>query len=324
MSRKIAFLLVAVVLAVRATAATPLESGAAAGEKRPGPFIVDSLGRGIHLFRPAEGDSLRTNSLVVEREDGLLVVDAQPSPAAAKELLSAISLLTPKPVRFLVLTHPHADAAGGVSAFPANVLVIGSSACRDAMMDAAYDFGAEARSAAGTAWQEPERRPPTLVPTSDILLDDKTHPVRVIPIPAIPAHSRGDLIVSIPDAAVLAVGDLIAPLRAVWIAGGSVENWLSVLNGLIEEKPRIVAPLHGPAVDSRELRLTRDAFAWLRGQVAQAFVDQIAPGIMPDRILESPALAKYFDPAAPRDRVRATIEEVVREAQAYRKKRGLE
>jgi glyoxylase-like metal-dependent hydrolase (beta-lactamase superfamily II) len=92
---------------------------------------------------------------VVEREDGVRVVDAQPTPAAAKELLDAFAQLTPKPVRFLVLSHPHVDDAGGATEFARDVLVIGSEGCRSAMTDAGYDFGAEARVRQGEGWKEP-------------------------------------------------------------------------------------------------------------------------------------------------------------------------
>jgi glyoxylase-like metal-dependent hydrolase (beta-lactamase superfamily II) len=299
------------------------ETGVSSGGKRIGTFVADTLAEGIHLLRPLDPASERTNSLVVERDDGLLVVDAQPSPAAARELLEALAHLTPKPVRFLVLSHPHADAAGGASAFPREVLVIGTRGCRDALADTAYDFGAEAKARAGDGWKEPARRLPVAVLSSTLLLDDPKRPVTIYPLPGTSVHSRGDLGVSVGDSGILAIGDLLFPSRALWVEEGDLGNWIGALNGALEKRPRIVAPLRGPAEDPQELRLTRDALAWVRGQVQQAFVDRIAPGIMPDRILESPELARHFDPRVPRPTVRAVVEKAVREMQEYRRTHGL-
>jgi glyoxylase-like metal-dependent hydrolase (beta-lactamase superfamily II) len=299
------------------------QTGSSTEEKRIGPFAVDTLSDGIRFFRPVEPGSGHTNSLVVERDDGLLVVDAQPSPAAAKELLDALRELTPKPVRFLVLSHPHADAAGGASAFPREVLVIGSRGCRDALADSAYDFGAEAKARAGDGWEEPARRPPIAVVNSTLLLDDPKHPVSVLPLPNMPAHSRGDLVVSIPDSGIFAIGDLQFPSRALWVAGGNLGNWIGALNTILEERPKILVPLRGRAGDAAEMRRNRDAIAWVRGMVQQAFTDRLPPGDMPDRILGLPDIGSYFDPQVPRPTVRAVIEQAVRELQEYRRMRGL-
>ncbi|MBZ5637450.1 MAG: MBL fold metallo-hydrolase [Acidobacteriia bacterium] len=310
-------------IVVTTTVLSFMAPAASADERRIGRFAVDTLADGIYLFRPADAGSERTNSLVVERDDGLLVVDAQPSPAAAEELLRAVARITPKPVRYLVLSHPHADAAGGASAFPLETAVIASQGCHDAIADAGYDFGAEARARGGNDFKEPKRRIPTVIPVGTLLLDDTKHLVRVFPLPKMPAHSVGDLVVWVPDSGVIAIGDLLFPSRALWIKGGDLGNWIDVLNGLLEERPKIVVTLRGPAEDTLEMRRTRDAVAWIRGQVQQAFVDRLAPGIMPDRIMESPDLASQFGPEVPRPTLRALIEQAVREVQEFRRRHSI-
>src|SRR5262245_4266973 len=188
-------------------------SGGAAAPETARPFTEETLSEGVHLFRPATEGSGRSNSLVVVRQDGLLVVDAQPTPQAARELLGAIKAVSSLPVRYLVLTHPHAEAAGGATAFPESTLVIGAAGCRFAMADPQYDFGGESRREAKdpAAWREPERRPPVLSLTASTMLEDPKHRVVLVPVPR--AHTRGDLLVSVPDAGVLAVGHLVGGSR---------------------------------------------------------------------------------------------------------------
>ncbi len=287
------------------------------------PFEVTTPVEGVHLFRPPGPAGPRTNSLVVEREDGLLVVDAQPSPEAARELLKAVAAVSAKPVRYLVLTHSHADAAGGASAFPASVLVIASSASRDALADPSYDFGAEARLRAGAnPWKEPARPRPTLVLPGPATLDDPRHPVVILPVRQ--SHSRGDLLVQLPHAGVVAIGDLVSGLRNPYGGDAVVDSWMATLNDIANMRPEVVMPLRGPAITARDVRLQRDALLWLKGEVHRGFVDQVPTGKIPERALQSPALRNYFDPAATPSFITGVAEQIVRETQEYRRKRGIE
>ena len=292
--------------------------------KRIGRFTVDTLAEGVHLFRPADEGSGRPNSLVVERSDGVLVVDGQSSPAGAKELLEAIAQLTPKPVKYLVFTHPHADAAGGASAFSKDVLVVSSDGCRTAMAKSAFDFGAEAAARGGESWKEPERRLPTAVTSTEFRLEDPKHTVQVLPIQALPAHSAGDTLVWLRKEGIVAIGDLIAPARGLWGNGANLGNWIGVLNSIVSEKPKIVVPLHGAPTDAQELRLTRDALSWVRGSVQQAFMDRVPTGIIPEKILASEDLVRYFDASVPRPILRGLFEQSVREALEWRQKHGFD
>src|SRR5262247_523371 len=78
----------------------------------PPPFQLSDLAPGVHLVRPSDpADRGRINALVVEQAAGLVVVNAQPTPAAAKEMLALLASKLPgRSVRMLVLAHPHADA----------------------------------------------------------------------------------------------------------------------------------------------------------------------------------------------------------------------
>jgi glyoxylase-like metal-dependent hydrolase (beta-lactamase superfamily II) len=66
---------------------------------------------GIHLFRTAPyGDvGLDGNAVAILGSDGVLVFDANGTPAAAAAVLSEIKRLTAQPVRYLVLSHWHWD-----------------------------------------------------------------------------------------------------------------------------------------------------------------------------------------------------------------------
>lgn len=79
-------------------------------QTRPAPARVD-VAPGIYLFQTARyGDAgLDGNSVVIVADDGVLVFDANGTPAAATAVLAEIRKLTPRPVKYLVLSHWHWD-----------------------------------------------------------------------------------------------------------------------------------------------------------------------------------------------------------------------
>ncbi len=87
--------------------------------------LADGVWAGIVLPRP---DAYAfANSLVVEGEEGILVVDTQQSPTAARALIRQIRARSDRPVRWVVNTHGHGDHVWGNvayrEAFPGVVFV---------------------------------------------------------------------------------------------------------------------------------------------------------------------------------------------------------
>ncbi|HYF09673.1 MAG TPA: MBL fold metallo-hydrolase [Acetobacteraceae bacterium] len=73
----------------------------------------DELGPGLYGYT-AEGDP---NSGIVVGDDGVLVVDAQATPAMAADVIARIRQVTDKPVTHIVLSHYHAVRVLGASGY---------------------------------------------------------------------------------------------------------------------------------------------------------------------------------------------------------------
>jgi glyoxylase-like metal-dependent hydrolase (beta-lactamase superfamily II) len=309
-------------VAALALAAVALPSAAAAGDPAPSAtaFTVEEVGPGLTLYRPRLASPGRANSLVVERAADLLVVDAQPSPAAARELIAQVAERSPKPIRYLVLSHSHAEAAGGASAFPADTLVLASAECAAALADPDYDFAAElgARATDAADWTEPARPTPSIVLAAAADLPDADHPVELRVWPR--AHSRGDLAIHLPRAGLLYVGGLLPHDRDPFAADGNVGTWIGVLNSIIVDGPRRIAGTRAPSGDLGSLVAVRDSLAWLRGRVEEGFVDRLPPEEIAARVLGEADLARWFDPAG--SFVPGLVERVIEEAITHRRKRG--
>jgi cyclase len=69
------------------------------------------------VLQPAERRFDDSNATIVLTDDGVLVVDAQNSPAAARAVIARVREVTDKPVRYLVNTHWHGDHVHGNRAY---------------------------------------------------------------------------------------------------------------------------------------------------------------------------------------------------------------
>src|SRR5262247_4101523 len=83
------------------------------------------IGRDLYAFT-AEGDP---NSGIIVGDDGVIVVDAQATPALAGEVIQRVRQITDKPIKYVVLSHYHAVRVLGASAYRAQE-VIASETCR--------------------------------------------------------------------------------------------------------------------------------------------------------------------------------------------------
>jgi glyoxylase-like metal-dependent hydrolase (beta-lactamase superfamily II) len=297
-------------------------ASAADSPKRIGGFDATELARGVTLLTAAS-PARPTNSLVVERRDGLLVIDAQPTVEGGRALLAAIAKLSKQPVRYLVLTHPHADTAGGAAAFPAGTLVVATTGARDRLADPAYDFAGEMRLRApdSTASAAPERPAPVLVSDGPFTLDDPDRRVVVYPLPR--AHCQGNLWVEIPQAGILAVGDLVVGDRNPYAGDASITQWVALLNDLARAEGTRIVPLSGPPVDLDVVRQLRDAFAWARSRINKGFIDLEPPDQIVDRALADPKTATWFDLTARPSFVRTVFDRIYEETVEERRKRGV-
>lgn len=100
---------------------------------------------GIYVFitPPYSDVGLDGNAVAILADEGVLVFDANGTPAAASAVLAGIRRLTPKPVRYLVLSHWHWDHWYGAEvyrrAFP-GIQIISHEATRRLMLGPALAF----------------------------------------------------------------------------------------------------------------------------------------------------------------------------------------
>ncbi|HEX5706473.1 MAG TPA: MBL fold metallo-hydrolase [Pyrinomonadaceae bacterium] len=99
-------------------------------------FEVVRVAEGVYatIRKDSPGLGAEANNVLIINDEDVIVVDANLSPSATREVLAALRKLTTKPVRYVVNTHWHDDhvIGGGVyrEAFP-NVEFIGHARTRE-------------------------------------------------------------------------------------------------------------------------------------------------------------------------------------------------
>lgn len=215
-----------------------------------------------------------SNAGFVVGEAGVLVVDALGSPALAQELLAEIRRVTPLPVRYVVVTHYHADHIYGLQVFrAAGATVLAHAQGREYLNSDTARQRLEASRRDIAPWIDARTE---LVPADRWLSEHVTR----LDLGALtvevrhtgPAHTAEDLVVWVPQRGALFAGDLFFAGRIPFVGQADSRRWITALDGLLALRPRVVVPGHGsvstdPAAD---IVLTRDYLAHLRRTMGEA------------------------------------------------------
>ncbi len=190
------------------------------------------------------------NGNILVHDDGtdVLLVDAQ-SERRVGLADSALRALTTRPVHVVVTTHYHDDHIGGNPHWRA----------QGARLIAQCNVAVQARKDTTiTEWREWHRTPaPAAALPTECLQDSLTlrrADGQVVLRHVASAHTDGDLIIWLPAANVLHMGDVLelgAPPFIDWWTGGSWEGMLAAVDaGLaIANTETIIVPGHGPPTD---------------------------------------------------------------------------
>ena len=233
------------------------------------------LASGVYGYT-AEGDP---NSGVVVGDEGVLVVDAQATPAMAQDVLARIRSVTDKPVRHVVLSHYHAVRVLGASAY-AGAEVIASDVCRDMIaergqQDMDSEIGRFPRlfrgreSIPGLTW-------PTLVFHRRMTLWLGRREVQIIHIGR--SHTAGDTVVWLPRERVLFSGDVVEFGATPYCGDAHFADWPATLEAARALGAERLVPGRGRALMNRAeceeaiegtRAFTSDLFASVKAGVAK-------------------------------------------------------
>jgi len=189
------------------------------------------------------------NNAVIEMKDYLVVVDAN-FPNGAEALMADIKRLSPKPVKYVLLTHHHGDHAYGSAVWTrAGATTVAHAAVVDEMNryePKRWQGDIKERADVRAVGAPDLERPKQTFAKSPFVLDDGTRRVEMWNFGW--GHTRGDGYVYLPKERVLVSGDAIVNGAYNFTADGNLANWPRVLAALKKKLPVArVIPGHGPA-----------------------------------------------------------------------------
>ena len=233
-----------------------------------------------------------SNAMVLVGARDVLVVDSHVTPDAAEALLSSLSVITDKPVRYLVNSHYHFDHAHGNQAFPESVEIIGHSFTRAKLSG---EIGNVLEESTFKSFSDGV---PTLVASLERQVAEESDPTRrgvlqerhrvqreymrsigeVVPTPPNitletemtlfqladrgsreirllhlgRAHTGGDVVIFLPGERVVFTGDMMLPGLA-YMGDGHVDEWPATLEALKSLDFDVLLPGHGPPVRSKDV-----------------------------------------------------------------------
>jgi glyoxylase-like metal-dependent hydrolase (beta-lactamase superfamily II) len=256
----------------------------AAGPAEPALALAPrALSSAVWYFEGASGMAspanrgFTSNAGFVVTPEGVVVFDALGTPALAEAMLAAIRKITPQPVRYVILSHYHADHFYGLQVFKAAGATIWAR--REGRQYLASDLARE-RLAQRRHYLSPWVNDQTQLLPADRWLDfPTTQPIpfalggtRFDLISGGNSHAPGDLMLLVPDQGVLFAGDLFFTGRLPFVVDGNTREWLAALSRIEHSAPRIVVPGHGSASlhVSEDLKVTRAYLEFLRAQLGAA------------------------------------------------------
>lgn len=248
--------------------ATP--AGATAVEPAADPFTLTLIAPGVYAAIDGPEGRSGSNAGFVIGDDGVLVIDSFFDPEATKLLIADIRKLTPKPIRYVVNTHYHADHVGGDAVLrAAGAIIIAHRNVRGWIRtENLHLFGAHPS-------------PPLEAMVKSLALPDVTTDqdltiwlgTRKILIQPVLGHTGGDLIVTVPDATAVFCGDILWRHVSPNIIDGDVARWISTVAGMQHAKnasTTTFVPGHGGVATLSDVADFQLYLADLRSLVSRA------------------------------------------------------
>lgn len=258
-----AVLLASVVLAASPQAPAQGRGGRGGGQPvqpiqmvKPGLYIVPGAG---------------ANSLVRVTKEGVILVDTKlPGEANYNALMEQIRSVTPQPVKFVIVTHHHADHTGNTDRFiAAGAQVIGHEQLAKNLDT--YQF-------------DPRPAKPTMTYAKDHTVKLGGVEVRVLHLGR--SHTGGDSVVYFPDVKLVATSDAVTtgtqgPL-ADYAGGGSFAEWTPVLDAMLKLDFDTAIPGAGPVLTRADVQDFRTKFS----TVITRATDLVRKGVPKEELLK--------------------------------------
>ncbi|MGK4578636.1 MBL fold metallo-hydrolase [Kitasatospora sp. HPMI-4] len=266
---------------------------------------------GLHEIAPDTYAYLQPNGswgysnagLIVSGGEGLLV-DTLFTVPQTHAMLAAITRALPRlSIGTLVNSHSDGDHWWGNQLLPDAVIVASEAAGAAMRRDRLHELLASpgetplprvAQRMRGTFdFTGITPTPPTRTFNGELEVTVGGRTVRLIEVG--PAHTDGDVLVHVPDAAVLFAGDILFAGCHPVIHSGPVESWIAACDLILGLDVEKIVPGHGPVVGKTGVRTFRDYLERVRDHAVRAHQAGV-PVLRAAREMDLDGIADWVDP----------------------------
>ncbi len=246
---------------------------------------LHQVGEGVWAYIQPDGSWGWSNAGLVVDGDDTLLIDTLFDVKLTREMLDAMRHVAPAAahIRTLVNTHANGDHVYG-NELVAGAEIISSEATLHEMdefpssvfqhlKDTAHDLGEggafyaelfEPFDFSNIKLTKPTR---TFKGELDIRVGRK--PVKLVELG--PAHSKGDIIVHLPDDGIVFTGDILFNGGTPISWAGPVRNWIKACDYVLGLNVDIVVPGHGPVTDKSAVVRMRDYLQYVYDEAYKRF-----------------------------------------------------
>jgi len=246
---------------------------------------ISDLGGGLFAYLQPDGSWGYSNAGLVTDAGESLLVDTLFDLPLTRDMLRAMKDVTRAAERIdtLVNTHANGDHTYG-NQLVGDAVIIASKDTADEFAEVPPETmalmieNADSLGEAGAFMQQifgafefsgithtPPNR--TFEGQLEVRVGDK----RVELLQVGPAHTRGDVLVHVPDDGVVFTGDILFIEGTPIMWEGPVENWILACDRILEMEPRVIVPGHGPLCDAAGVQAMRSYLVYIRDETRRRF-----------------------------------------------------
>ena len=245
---------------------------------------LHELGDGLFAYLQPDGGWGWSNAGLVTGGGTSLLVDTLYDLRLTREMLDAMApVVEDHPLDAAMNTHANPDHCFGNELLPAATEIYASARTAQEFGDvtpelltaikSAPDLPPELRAFADHIWgafdfEGITVRPPTQTFEGRLELTVGDREVALVELG--PAHTGGDTILWVPDAATVFTGDLVFSegTPVVW---ADYDNWIAACDRILELDARVIVPGHGPVTDASGVRDVQRYLRYVRDEARERF-----------------------------------------------------
>ncbi len=184
---------------------------------------------------------------------GAVVIDTLPLPIESREMAEFLAERCPTGVRYVILTHYHADHTYGAYLYP-DASVVAHARCRDLLASLGEEALQRAKEEAPELAEVTLRLPDLTLDEGEMVLNVDGKTLRLL---WTPGHSEDTLSVFVEEDRVLFASDTLMPVPT--IVDGDPETLKASLRRLLDLRPENIVQGHGEVILRGEVQSVIEA-----------------------------------------------------------------